>query len=949
MCSPDQFPAPPFSEKQWDEFLKIADIKFKVTPEMIVDFARLVEGLAQNGITEEVRKKSKALVGHILTRENVASEGVLRSISTIRFLLPYKADDWQNNIFKQKDRELICFRDSVPQSVAYLAWTSCSILPQEADPCRDRANLDKQQKEIQSQLGIHNEPPIERVMEHIQNICDALYTMADLNLIEDSRVGCIQDMMKKIYECLKNSKMFVTCDRTVKSFDRNNETEIRPYLIRVPDEYGEFFKLFQLLGMTVNTSVCNYVRVLEYLHLEVGDGRLHINELKIVRMASQQLLKHLLDVSSADTETLKKMDTLFLLTREQKLQNAKTLVLSDNKDFEEKIGSEIGMPYVMDFSQLDIFIQGKLTVDNLVRVQDGRGNGLKDFFTSHPFTEGVVRIYVHYCKQHPRASQININPDQAEQLVKGIRCLRIVQVESILLRLVFKGKTVGHSERSCFFQMKSDETNNEHVLYCAFKEKSLQQWLVDNYDSVGLALKKCTDDRFEDTNGLLMKILTRIDKPSSISKALDEAGILEYKFACNAHEHLFPPAGTVVNQNRHSFLDSSFTNFTIGEYVALLISEETVTNRKFVPAVYIYAIIVKKIESDTSNTILGNTLCMYEVDVGNGNIEQRKAYDLFKFNRKNADCNQFNGQEPSASKELEEFVEISGTEKDERPLDDLLREVKEQVKAAWTLPEDERRKVIKRLYKKWHPDKNHGNEKKATEVFKYLRKIVLQLERGEDIDSDKTSDSSSSRSNFYENFKSYHSNDRSRSKFYSNFRHYSDDNSGRYAGSHSTFWSDFGRWEYDTWEDSYYRSSQGNRSRGTRHQTRDEKVPSVAEARQWMRQAKMDFTAADQFFPHAVSGQHFNWICIMCYQCVEKVLKAMHYTKDCNNVPSTHDLNKLLFGLNMELQTKTFILRRRQNPLEILPRKFLSLLQIYYNFKGFKWFSQMKTENKWIY
>ncbi|CAG2253105.1 unnamed protein product [Mytilus edulis] len=535
MCSPDQFPAPPFSDKQWDEFLKIADIKFKVTPEMIVDFARLVEGLAQNGITEEVRNKSKTLVGHILSRENVASEGVLRNISTIRFLLPYKAEDWQNKIYKQKDRELICFRDSVPQSVAYVAWTACSILPQEADPCRDRANLDKKQKEIQSQLGIHNEPPIERVMEHVQNICDALYTMADLNLIEDSRVGYIQDMMKKIYkflkskmnehsECLKNlsktpvvfipdSKMFVTCDRTVKSFDSNNETEIRPYLMRVPDEYGEFFKLFQLLGMSTSTSVCNYVRVLECLHSEVGEEHLNINELKIVRMASQQLLKHLLDVSNADTETLKKMDTLFLLTRLQTLQNAKTLVLSDNKDFEEKIGSDIGMPYVMEFSQLGIFIQGsiserlkklpekmqpnilsdtiskELSADNLVRVQDGRGNGLKDFFTSHQFTEGVVRIYVQYCKQHLRANQININQDQVEQLVNGIRCLRIVQVESILLRLVFKGKTVGHSEKSCFFKMKCNETNNEHVLYCAFKEKSLQQWLVDNYDSVGQALK----------------------------------------------------------------------------------------------------------------------------------------------------------------------------------------------------------------------------------------------------------------------------------------------------------------------------------------------------------------------------------------------------------------------------------------------------------------------------
>ncbi|CAC5371406.1 unnamed protein product [Mytilus coruscus] len=238
MCSPDQFPVAPFSDKQWNEFLKIADIQFKVTPEMIVDFAHIVERLAENGINEEVRKKSKTLVGHIMSRKNVVTEGVLRDISTIRFLLPYKADDWQNKIYKQKDIKLICYRDSVPQSVAYLGWTTCSILPQEADPCRDRQNLDKKQKEIQSQLGIHNEPRIDSVIEHVQNICNALNAMADLNLIEDSHVGCIQEMMKKIYEwlkskmnkhsdCLKNlnktpvvfipdSKMFVTCDRTVK-------------------------------------------------------------------------------------------------------------------------------------------------------------------------------------------------------------------------------------------------------------------------------------------------------------------------------------------------------------------------------------------------------------------------------------------------------------------------------------------------------------------------------------------------------------------------------------------------------------------------------------------------------------------------------------------------------------------------------------------------------------
>jgi sacsin len=68
-----------------------------------------------------------------------------------------------------------------------------------------------------------------------------------------------------------------------------------------------------------------------------------------------------------------------------------------------------------------------------------------------------------------------------------------------------------------------------------------------------------------------------------------------------------------------------------------------------------------------------------------------------------------------------------------------LREVKEIIKDAWTLPEDERKKVIKRLYKKWHPDKNHGNEAVATKVFQFIKQIVFRMESGQDIDTDSSS------------------------------------------------------------------------------------------------------------------------------------------------------------------------------------------------------------------
>jgi hypothetical protein len=88
------------------------------------------------------------------------------------------------------------------------------------------------------------------------------------------------------------------------------------------------------------------------------------------------------------------------------------------------------------------------------------------------------------------------------------------------------------------------------------------------------------------------------------------------------------------------------------------------------------------------------------------------------------------------SKEIAPFIDIaSNSSTDGRPLENILMEVEGTIRAAWTLAEDERRKIIKRLYKKWHPDKNFGNELVTTEVFKFIKQAVLNIERGNDINT----------------------------------------------------------------------------------------------------------------------------------------------------------------------------------------------------------------------
>ena len=63
---------------------------------------------------------------------------------------------------------------------------------------------------------------------------------------------------------------------------------------------------------------------------------------------------------------------------------------------------------------------------------------------------------------------------------------------------------------------------------------------------------------------------------------------------------------------------------------------------------------------------------------------------------------------------------LSGINQNE--LETAKNEVNQDLRTIWSLEENERKKKINRLLLKWHPDKNPGREKFASEVFKHLKK-----------------------------------------------------------------------------------------------------------------------------------------------------------------------------------------------------------------------------------
>ncbi|CAG2253126.1 unnamed protein product [Mytilus edulis] len=359
------------------------------------------------------------------------------------------------------------------------------------------------------------------------------------------------------------------------------------------------------------------------------------------------------------------------------------------------------LPEKMQPCILSDMITSEIDEESFTKINDRRGQILREYLASAQFQEAIVRISVH-CRKDLKLPKMK--EDDIKAMVSGIENIKIVQVESIKQRLTYKGKTVGQDQLTAYCQSQ-DETS-QHTLFCAFNEYKIQEWLSESFLNISEALSKCTNYLYCDTKGFLMTVLNFIENPNNITKALDRARVEQYSVSKKSRNSVFPPAGVTVHEEWHCFLDNSFSDFDVGDYVALLLSEEKMDGDEFIPAEH------------------------------------------------------------------------------------------------------------------------------------------------------------------------------------------------------------FRTWERDTTEDKNYseqrsQSSSGCGTSSGRRQHKQE-VSSVAEARQWMRQAKLDFTAAKQFLPSAETGL----ILIGYASCsVEKVLKALHFHKDCNDVPSTNDLLQLSASLdqNLQVMVKTLV------------------------------------------
>ena len=197
-------------------------------------------------------------------------------------------------------------------------------------------------------------------------------------------------------------------------------------------------------------------------------------------------------------------------------------------------------------------------------------------------------------------------------------------------------------------------------------------------------------------------------------------------------------------------------------------------------------------------------------------------------------------------------------------LEEAKREVAEALKEIWELPESQRSSAIKRLIRRWHPDKNKHRESFANEVTKFLLNEVKRLKKG-GVPGYQASTDKPNQPPQRPSGGGRGSTGPPRGS------------PGRPGGGTSR-----PSWDAPDFDDFVHRYRKRHRRRQARARDHnwqeadnEEEPANKNEARRWMRQAREDLETADCL----IQKRRFAFACFHCQQAVEKALKALMFSK----------------------------------------------------------------------
>ncbi|KAL3892283.1 hypothetical protein ACJMK2_004502 [Sinanodonta woodiana] len=879
MCDVDDFPPAPFNDPFWNNFMKLVGLRTEVTEDKCFEFA---EKLASEGaicVTETIRNKCQVLVEFLLNSDtSTFTKNTFERLAVIKFIPAHIASKEFLSLCKQYSdcTSLICFSGSVSASFERLCWTSVPLLPVWIN------TKSEGWRRMQQKLGASSEPPIDRVVAHCQNICDAQKKALlgwDQNLFS---FEFLKDILEHIYSYLFQHKdsypemkerlqhspvILIPENRDLLPvsnivIDLSEDDAVEPYLCKAP--YGKYHDLFMLLGAAKKVTCNHYFMVLESIYQKQKEPNMKLlpNEVKIVNKAIENLVKLLTRSTDKQRDMIDR--TLYLPNRDLILKDAKNLIVSDLKSAEERL-LECNLDFFVGFPELKILVidpqpivkalpgccrprllseivMEEIETSEIVILESKATENIENFLHSTDFLHGILRLVKHMKnKQHKQFTR-----DDEQKIFDQIQSLRVHEVVGLYTYLILDGQRIQSSKKSEMYFINQEIVENTVHYTMYFQSENINN-ASDKHifykvlSGIVRVIRKCIEHSFEITMThieVLYDILNCFKGNISIDQTLDKHHIDPFDRPQGVSHSAFPPPGTYVPKEFHPFLEQGFSLFHRYEYNSLAyeLEDESDASNSAEP-VYINVRIIRPLQSEEPGKF--GIKQQYLIDTGAREHIMVYGYKLFKFKQKQ-------------DTKMQDLLPTNDMAVGSIPFDDICQQIVNILREAWCLPTKERHCILRRLMLKWHPDKNTGQEHYCTRVFTYIRDIVSRLDNsGWPLDDVNIDTNNCAMRNVFT----------------------------------GTVYEDLGR-RVNSRSEQYKQHTRKQRAyRGSKPTL---PAPDQPNAQRWMLQAKKDLVSARDFHLMAENVPAFNWI---CYHFPRHLKQTNPVQLPCQRIHISYNLN----------------------------------------------------------
>ena len=828
------------------------------------------------------------------------------------------------------------FKDSVTwtEENERLVWTSAALLPSWAIPELDcypelaklkvlsKPSLDQVTENVKTistnvLKSADRERPeptrslLSKVMINVYSFLTEMSACSSNEVSDSCSQECvnIESFLSSISCALvEDGRIFVRCDQLA----YNLEEELPPYLYRVPREYGPFEHVFKRLGAMETATPEQFAKLLSRLKKSCGEEKMLANELTSAKHAVYGLFSslHALNNRRDDPETnreenpLTQFISLYLPSRQGYLLDSRELVLHDCPQYFSLVGHNMYKfldslhKYNLTFAtpkQLVYLLPSHLqpkSLKSLVREElyaDCKGkqcpadlagkcqetDNLRQVVFSPQLVDGILRILKHQFQKAKLTDEVRDNVCAFQRELQ-MSCMEELSTELI--------------ENASDAPVPGSKISKE--VFCSGGKESVKKHLFIKHGGdlthirrvLCREINQLTGCYIGEDNWLYLSAILECLDPEQIPSVLDNEGVAE-DIEADDTEQREPEPGTECPEELHLLLvqfDDFY--FRLGEYVAYEREDSTDEEPKFV-----YAKILSRIENPGSDKLLAR----YMIDIGTEKKEV-DVLDLYKIKRPPKDNEEENEGDPAKeSRKLVPYVGKTGENRKanatlstsssqraagESPkpttLVDAIAEVRKALKEIWKLPEDKRKKALKRLYLRWHPDKNMDIQEIANEVMKFIQNEVERLST-----SGSTAGGGNNSNMAQPDFSGIF---RERQDFSDFFRH----------------WNQRARRQRSSY-DNFRRHNPGFKGFTSSSSRRRYQPPNPRLAEVWMSQSREDLRSAQILL--TAREPPYCLVCFHCHQVAEKALKASLYALSgiADSQFRTHDLLRLARDLSM--------------------------------------------------